>query len=739
MNKRTVRMLDSEPVASSGLSNNGGSGTVYFGIFELDLRTGELRRNGSRVKLQDQPFQVLALLLETPGRVVNRDELRERLWPADTFVDFDHSLNAAIRRLRDALGDTAENPVFVETVARRGYRFLAPVSRRPSTSEAQSVTQARPIPTNYHLGFWTAIGFAAVAFVLLGIKLGILIERARHAVEPQISQLTANPEDDRVRAAAISRDGKYLAFSDERGFYLRQIDTGETHPLVMPQKLKPEAVSWFPDGTHMVVASSASGQRSSLWTVSTLGGDARQLLQDANNPSVSPDGKELTFSVGSKLHQQLWLMDADGSHPRKLAGDEGDLFGMATWSPDGNKIAYTHAKMDYGNAGNDFVEILQIHGQNVNGTPVQLSRWTLAGLERPLAWAPDGTLIYAEMEQPPNQPGSNLWSVSIDGKGKRLALPLRLTSDAGDVLSISLTADGKRIVYVKGVPQPDIYVTKIEGTDIVDKPQRLSFEEHKDLPYDWTTDNENIIFASDRSGILSIYKQRVDEAIPELLVRNTHPLIESRLSPDGTQLIYVEYPNWGESDPTTALMRTPLAGGSPQKLVTAKWITNQQCARAPATICLYSVLADQSLTFFTFDPFKGKGNQVLRLERSFPKFYNWSLSPDGHTLAVASAKTDEQPQIALISLNGAAERSIQIAGWPGLSSLDWAADSKSLWGTTTGEDQNSLVNIDLEGRVRAVWQPDRRIVGWAIPSRNGRFLALHVDSISANAWMLERR
>src|SRR5579862_2859960 len=100
MNKRTVRMLDSELVESSGLSNNGESGTVCFGIFELDLRTGELRRNGSRVKLQDQPFQVLALLLETPGRVVNRDELRERLWPADTFVDFDHSLNAAIRRLR---------------------------------------------------------------------------------------------------------------------------------------------------------------------------------------------------------------------------------------------------------------------------------------------------------------------------------------------------------------------------------------------------------------------------------------------------------------------------------------------------------------------------------------------------------------------------------------------------------------------------------------------------------------
>src|SRR5690348_3798881 len=114
------------------MSSNG-TRMIQFGVFEVDLRAGELRRNGSRVKLQDQPLQILTLLLERPGEVVSRDELRTRLWPADTFVDFDHSLNAAVRRLRDALGDSAENPTFVETVARRGYRFLAPVTPVPAT------------------------------------------------------------------------------------------------------------------------------------------------------------------------------------------------------------------------------------------------------------------------------------------------------------------------------------------------------------------------------------------------------------------------------------------------------------------------------------------------------------------------------------------------------------------------------------------------------------------------------
>src|SRR4249919_4209517 len=99
-----------------------------FGTFELDLQTGELRHAGQKVKLQEQPFQVLATLLEHPGKIVTREELRNKLWPEDTFVDFDHSLNAAIKTLRDALGESADAPVYVETLARRGYRFIAPVN-----------------------------------------------------------------------------------------------------------------------------------------------------------------------------------------------------------------------------------------------------------------------------------------------------------------------------------------------------------------------------------------------------------------------------------------------------------------------------------------------------------------------------------------------------------------------------------------------------------------------------------
>jgi DNA-binding winged helix-turn-helix (wHTH) protein len=105
---------------------------LRFGVFELDVRAGELRRSGVKLRLQEQPFQVLCMLLEHPGELVTREELRDRLWPADTFVDFDHGVNAAIKRLRDALRDSAENPRFVETLQRRGYRFMGTIDAQPN-------------------------------------------------------------------------------------------------------------------------------------------------------------------------------------------------------------------------------------------------------------------------------------------------------------------------------------------------------------------------------------------------------------------------------------------------------------------------------------------------------------------------------------------------------------------------------------------------------------------------------
>ena len=117
---------------------------VFFDVFQVDLRAGELHRDGLRIKLQEQPFRVLSLLIGRAGEIVTRDELREKLWPADTFVDFDHGLNSAVARLREALRDSAEKPRFIETIAKRGYRFIAPLkTSTPEVVVSSSIRQCR--------------------------------------------------------------------------------------------------------------------------------------------------------------------------------------------------------------------------------------------------------------------------------------------------------------------------------------------------------------------------------------------------------------------------------------------------------------------------------------------------------------------------------------------------------------------------------------------------------------------
>ncbi|MCP5119203.1 MAG: hypothetical protein GY953_51030, partial [bacterium] len=161
---------------------------VRFGVFELDLAAGELRRNGVRIKLQEQPLQVLAVLLERPGVIVTREELVERLWPDGTFVEFDRSLNIAINKLRDALGDSANNPRFVETVPRRGYRFIAPVEHLTAAADTEPPPD-ETVPAPWRRSFGTgAAKLAALTVVALavGAVTGGVLEQWRQDPQPTL-------------------------------------------------------------------------------------------------------------------------------------------------------------------------------------------------------------------------------------------------------------------------------------------------------------------------------------------------------------------------------------------------------------------------------------------------------------------------------------------------------------------------------------------------------------------------
>ncbi len=307
--------------------------SVRFGVFEFRPRAMELRRNGVRVKLQDQPGQILAALLAVPGDLVTREELRKRLWPADTFVDFDHSLNTAVKRLRDVLGDSADNPIFVETLSRRGYRFMAPVV--PTTNGhsngyangngalAGNANRALVTSAAAATGRWSArvlwwglLGLAVTAgAVSAGWHAG---HRTVRPMQPREMRLTSNSPDAPVEGGALSPDGRMLLYSDKIGLHVKDTTSGEIHHIALPAEFRVTWGSWYPDQSHVLLSAAASAkERTSLWKLSLLGGAPQKLMDDGENGRVSPDGKKVAFLRGEYPQRDIWSMNADGGDARK--------------------------------------------------------------------------------------------------------------------------------------------------------------------------------------------------------------------------------------------------------------------------------------------------------------------------------------------------------------------------------------------------------------------------------------
>ena len=289
----TRRVLDSGlTFGGCGMPRSLTENTVRFGQFELDLRTRELTKNGAKIRLSQQPIQVLLLLLEVPGEIVTREELRRRLWPSDVFVDFDHGLNKSIQKLRDALGDSASSPRYIETIPRTGYRFIAFAGDARASvelpSETRIVSATAPVlpPDGRMAGNrarWTLLA-TSVAVCVLGI-LAISPYRSRdRSPEAQFVQITEFT--DSAVAPAISRDGRMVAFlrgnggflsSDE--IYVKMLPDGEARRVT--DDLRPKyGLAFSPDGAEISYTVLESSWFST-YAVSVLGGEPHLLLKNA--------------------------------------------------------------------------------------------------------------------------------------------------------------------------------------------------------------------------------------------------------------------------------------------------------------------------------------------------------------------------------------------------------------------------------------------------------------------------
>lgn len=749
---------------------------LRFGAFEVNLREGELWKAGRRRKLTGQQFSILAILLERPGEIITREELQRRLWP-DTFVDVDHNLNSAINKIREALNDSAEHPRFIETLSRRGYRFIAPVEIIESTPSSTSTLATAPDATFTSDGnrqdrsfsipaeanaiapsealaarsmdkrpavrrretLWLLTSLSVLAIVLPAAM--YLLGRAHRTHETSKTQIkekrvTSNSPEVPVRFPVVSPDGKYVAYSDPTGLYLRVIATGEIRRWDLPKDFIANPSGWFPDGTRLLVTRwEGPGPTPSLWRLSLLGGLPRKIVDHAGYGSVSPDGRLIAYlSDLPAMGRELWVMAVDGSGPHKIAGVESQdvAFFPPAWSPGGERIAYIQRE----GAPDPMTPLGSLWTRDARGgDPHQIVKDSLLGLG--LAWSPDGRILFASRTNAAEaRYNDSLRFIRVDGRtGRATEEPRVLTEAAGSIEGISVTSNGQRLVLWRTNAPMQTFITEFDQpTRKWKTPRRLTLDDNGNLAEAWMADSRTVLFVSNRNGTWGLFKQAIDETTAELLVEG-QTIFLPRLSADGLQVLYYQSGVDSKNDSRPiALMRLPIAGGPPQLVLKDVDLGNYQCTRLPSTLCLFAKALENEVAFVSFDPERGIGREVLRIKGPDP---NWTLSPDGKTLAIFHGHHN----INFYSVeNGTARETntVTLNDWF-IPNGDWNANGTGvLIPSTTPTGTPVMMEVDRTGKARVVLEGAANRFFAMIPASDGHHAILDAQVPGDNnAWLID--
>lgn len=371
-----------------------------------------------------------------------------------------------------------------------------------------------------------------------------------------------------------------------------------------------------------------------------------------------------------------------------------------------------------------------------------------------IVWLSDGRVIYPQAERPPNQSYDNLWEIRVDPKtGGPVGKPRRVTNWVDTHFwGLSATADGKRLAFIKGNPQSDVYVGELEASGTrLKAPRRLTLDEHYDIPFGWTPDGKAVLFVSDRNGSLNIFKQALDQDSAEPLTTGWEPHLDfheclrrgrPQLSPDGLWMLYSEASGKDDSDSSAArhrLMRIPVAGGPSEFVLEDQLLPEIGCARNPATLCVLGEWNEgqRQLVLTTLDPVKGRGRELARIKAQGPSgIVDWALSQDASCIAY-SEYDEQEGRIRFLSLTGKNRADVVVRNWHSLLTLAWAPDGQGLFVSSVRTTAFAILYTDLQGRAYPLWEREGSLVSWALPSPDGRHLAIMGPDWDSNAWMLE--
>jgi Tol biopolymer transport system component/DNA-binding winged helix-turn-helix (wHTH) protein len=656
--------------------------TIRFGLFELDLDARELRKSGVKIKLQEQPFQILTALLERPGEIVTREELHKRLWPDDTFVDFDLSLNSAVKKLRQALGDDSDNPRFVETLYRRGYRFIGPVNGSvradtvppegpmlvPATDrQAHEPTgQAKP-PMRGRRILLYIVGAAAIT---LAAEVAFWFAPTQ---PPRVLGYTQITHDSRAKGIGVT-DGERIYFNEADGdhWVIAQVAAGggETSILATPSWAFAGLSDIAPDGSALIVASFMGTKYDvPLWALPLPAGSPRRLQdpQSTNSPSGqsatwSPDGNTLLFARES----EIFAANKDGSGVHKLATARGLVFNLR-FAPDGRRVRF-----DVSDAKSGSTSIYEMK-RDGNGVHEVLPGWNPAPRECCGRWTPDGRYFVFESFR---QGAHNLWALpekhTLLG---RKPDPVQLTNGPLNYHGALPSKDGKKIFTVGS--QARVELLRSDG--------KSGF-----LAYFAGNSASELAFSPDGKWVAyvtipdrTLWRSRVNGSEPLQLTSTALQAALPRWSPDGKQIVFM-----GRSANTNwrAYLTSPGAGDLHELIPGGDYGFDPAFSPDGKNVILGA--------YYT-----GSGISILDLQRrrltplpDGDKYFSPRWSPDGKYIAAITLDSQK-----LMLFDVAAKTWSELTTMP-IGYPSWSHDGKYLYFDTTLTTDSAFFRIRMADR-----------------------------------------
>jgi len=722
---------------------------VRFGQFEVDFQSGALSSNGTKTLLQGQPLQLLELFVQHPGRVMTREQIQQRLWPDGTVVEFEHSVNAAVKRLREALGDDADKPQYIETIPRRGYRLIAPLC---STTEPvqlhgnQVLFALRRALASIAPG---ALRWSPPAAVFLVLAAGLLLgyrwlrnqpaAPSSHANTPVVMQRLTDFVG-MEESPVVSPDGKSLAFSagvDTPHIWVRLTSGGS--PLKITRDDVPHLYPrWTPDSASLIYFSPAKDpdMQGAIYEIPALGGSPRRLASSFTGGDISHDGRRIAYFRHNDKKLELVVADRSGSNPRVLALLPQDYdYSSPRWSPDDRLIAYRR-----GRVFNYEIFTISSAGGEPTGIPHDLK--LVAGY----SWLPDGSgivcssslnttslylptfdLFVARLDGGPlrqltfagtsfvdpdvdtegrvfvsqQRRDFNIWKFPIDGSpAENVRRSAQVTRQTGEVQTPSISPDGREMVYLSDFGgHSNLWVTKLDGSA---ETRQITFEHDSNVAVGvpvWSPAGHHITF----------FTRRRDTRIGDQWVVSPDGSSLRRLVPEGGWAAWSSDGKWvyvspqREEGARNRISKVPVDGGEPVEVRTDDSFIG-------------TASVDGGTLFFVRMRSRAPGNQDVEIHRASPEngpsqviaripAQRWPLyylvqpvaSPDGKWLALMLADGPAK-NLYLLPTAGGSLRQVTDFGNTATEiprHVSWSPDSKHVYAAVARMDADVVVLMNL--------------------------------------------